>query len=41
MEEDQVDESLISIDTNKWKRDKILKYKYYAIKHCIGQVENK
>ena len=34
-----MDESLISIDTNKWNRDKILKYKYYAIMHGIGQIE--
>ena len=26
MEEDQVDESLISIDTNKWNRDKNILY---------------
>ena len=32
MEEDQVKESLISIDINNWNRVKILEVKYYAIR---------
>ena len=38
MEEDQVKESLISIDINNWNRVKILWYMYCVIRHGIGQV---
>ena len=38
MEEDQVEESLISIDINNWNRVKVLWYLYYVTRHGIGQV---